>query len=98
MPYRALNPHADKSILSKTNFTDKEVLASQFLRRKRQAKLLSAAAIDQTRKTEVILTIEEQNSCSRIKTGILALCDDRVLLNCGLSIPLNCIHHVQILN
>lgn len=95
MLYKALTPYSDKSYLQKTVFTEQEVLTTHTARTRRQAKLLSAATLETAKKTEVIITFEDQNSCTRLQTGIFALTDDKVLLNCGRSIPLNCIHDVQ---
>jgi len=96
MPYKALSPHSDKSHIQKILFTEQEVLSTHTARTKRQAKLLSAATMDAAKNTEVIITFEDQKSCTRLQTGIFALTDAKVLLNCGRSIPLNCIHHVQL--
>ena len=95
MPYKTLTPHSDKTNFQKTKFPIKEVLSSYTDRTKRQAQLLSAATFDISQKTEVIITFEDEKSCMRLQTGIFALTDDKVLLNCGRSIPLHCIHDVQ---
>lgn len=95
MLYKALTPHSDKSHIHKTIFPIKEVLSSYTARTKRQAKLMSAATIDVSKKAEVIITFEDEKSCMRLQTGIFALTDDKVLLNCGRSIPLHCIYDVQ---
>lgn len=72
-----------------------EVLSSHKLRMERRARLLEAIALPGT---EVWLFIESLLTCTRIRTRILAAGDDRVVLEHGLSVPMQCIHRVEIIS
>jgi len=74
-----------------------DVLTNQKHRMQRQASLLQAIALQAMQPTDVLLTIEGPRLCTRLRTRILATGDDRVVLEHGVSIPIQCIHRVEIL-
>lgn len=72
-----------------------DVLKSYPQRIRRNAQLLKAATSESFPGQEVILTIEDRQTCTRLKTQVIATGNDRVLLRGGISVPLACIHEVR---
>jgi hypothetical protein len=72
-----------------------DVLKSHSQRIRRNAQLLKAATSEAFPGQEVILTIEERQTCSRLRAQVIATGNDRVLLRGGISVPLSCIHEVR---
>jgi hypothetical protein len=72
-----------------------DVLRTYPERIRRNAQLLKAATTEAFPGQEVILTIEDRQACSRLKTQVVATGNDRVLLRGGISVPLACIHEVR---
>jgi hypothetical protein len=72
-----------------------DVLKSVSQRVRRNAQLLKAATSETYPGQEVIITLEERTTCTRLRTQVLATGHDRVLLRGGISVPLACIHEVR---
>ena len=72
-----------------------DVLKSIPQRVRRNAQLLKAATSESYPGQEVIITIEERMTCTRLRTQVVATGYDRVLLRGGISVPLACIHEVR---
>ncbi len=72
-----------------------DVLKGLAQRIRRNAQLLKAATSESFPGQEVIITIEDNKSCTRIKTQVIATGNERVLLRGGISVPLACIHEVR---
>jgi hypothetical protein len=47
---------------------------------------------------EVVLTLEDHDSQKRLRSRIIATGNDRVMLDKGVSIPVNCIKHIEFPN
>jgi hypothetical protein len=87
----------DATFISQLRVTSNDVLTPGREQRTRKVRLLQAVALGTTRSTEVMLTVEDQLCCRRIRTRVVAAGDDRIMLEKGLSIPLQCIRRVDIL-
>jgi len=79
-------------------FKTQDVLATEKERIRRSASLLKAAVLDSLSKMEVILTLEDKESEKKLRSRIIATGNDRVMLDKGISIPVQCIRNVEFPN
>lgn len=95
-----LNIHSryDLETLARMVFKTQDVLNTEKERIRRSASLLKAAVLDSLSKMEVVLTLEDHNSQKRLRSRIIATGNDRVMLDKGVSIPVNCIKHIEFPN
>jgi hypothetical protein len=82
-------------ITSHIEAPSEDVLKSLSQRIRRNAQLLKAATTESFPGQEVVITIEDNKSCTRIKAQVIATGNERVLLRGGISVPLACIHEVR---
>jgi hypothetical protein len=88
-------PEDHYEIINHIKAPNEDVLKSFPQRIRRNAQLLKAATTESFPGQEVILTIEDSQTCSRVQTQVIATGNDRVLLRGGISVPLACIHEVR---
>lgn len=95
-----LNIHSryDLETLARMVFKTQDVLNTEKERIRRSASLLKAAVLDSLSKVEVVLTLEDHESQKRLRSRIIATGNDRVMLDKGVSIPVNCIKHIEFPN
>ena len=95
-----LNIHSryDLDTLARMVFKTQDVLNSERDRIRRSASLLKAAVLDSLSKVEVILTLEDKESQKKLRSRIIAAGNDRVMLEKGVSIPVQCILNVEFPN
>ena len=95
-----LNIHSryDLETLARMVFKTQDVLNTEKERIRRSASLLKAAVLDSLSKMEVVLTLEDHDSQNRLRSRIIATGNDRVMLDKGVSIPVNCIKHIEFPN
>ena len=95
-----LNIHSryDLETLARMVFKTQDVLNTEKERIRRSASLLKAAVLDSLCKVEVVLTLEDHDSQKRLRSRIIAAGNDRVMLDKGVSIPVNCIKHIEFPN
>jgi|GEM_PF-1132605 hypothetical protein len=95
-----LNIHSryDLETLARMVFKTQDVLNTEKERIRRSASLLKAAVLDSLSKMEVVLTLEDHDSQKRLRSRIIATGNDRVMLDKGVSIPVNCIKHIEFPN
>jgi hypothetical protein len=95
-----LNIHSryDLETLARMVFKTQDVLNTEKERIRRSASLLKAAVLDSLSKMEVVLTLEDHDSQKRLRSRIIATGNDRVMLDKGISIPVNCIKHIEFPN
>ncbi len=98
MIVHTLSTREEVALLIQLKFKHTDVLTSERDRVKRKAKILVAQAIESRSKGEVILTMEDQHCQRKIKSRIIASGDDRVVLERGISLPIQCISDVEFLN
>ena len=93
-----LNIHSryDLETLARMVFKTQDVLNTEKERIRRSASLLKAAVLDSLSKMEVVLTLEDHDSQKRLRSRIIATGNDRVMLDKGVSIPVNCIKHIEV--
>jgi len=94
MPHTSLD---DASFIAQLRSTSHDVLLPGREQRTRKVRLLQAVALGSSQSTEVVLTVEDQLCCRRVRVRIVAAGDDRVMLEKGLSVPIQCIRRVEIL-
>ena len=94
----SLNSESDYSALINMDFKATDVLTSVRDKVKRQASLLRAALLDGLDQSEVLLVVEDTKSLKKVRSRIIATGNDRVLLERGLSIPIQCILDVEFLS
>jgi hypothetical protein len=90
-----MNASEEAEFFARMNFVDYDVLSSPREKIRRKANLLKAVALESLNKAEVILTVEDQHSCKKIRSRIVATGDDQVVLEKGFSLPIHCIHYVE---
>lgn len=95
-----LNIHSryDLETLTRMVFKTHDVLNTEKERIRRSANLLKAAVLDSLNRVEVILTLEDKDSLKKLRSRIIAAGNDRVMLDKGVSIPVECIIHVEFPN
>jgi hypothetical protein len=95
-----LNIHSryDLETIARMVFKTQDVLNTEKERIRRSASLLKAAVLDSLSKMEVVLTLEDHDSQKRLRSRIIATGNDRVMLDKGVSIPVNCIKHIEFPN
>lgn len=90
-----LNSNEELHHFQNMRFSENDVLSTEREKIKRKAHLLKAVVLESMNQTEVIITVEDQNSCKKVKSRVIATGDDRILLEKGLIIPINCIKEVE---
>lgn len=95
MTYFIMSASEEAEFFSRLNFKEHDVLSSPREKLRRKANLLKAVALESISNAEVILTLEDQHSCKKIRSRIVATGDDQVMLDKGFSLPIYCIHHVE---
>jgi hypothetical protein len=91
-------PLTDDSVaLSNLLFNDFDVLFTDREKILRRASLIKATTMESISSAEVVLTVEDQSCCRKIRSRILLTGDDRVVLGNGVSIPIRSIHAVEFL-
>jgi hypothetical protein len=88
----------DIETIARMVFKTQDVLATEKERIRRSASLLKAAVLDSLNKVEVILTLEDKESQKKLRSRIIAAGNDRVMLDKGISIPVQCIREVEFPN
>ena len=97
MTMLTLNSEEELEIISQLAFKSSDVLATEREKVNRKANLLKAAVLDSISREEVVLTLEDNYSFKKLRSRVIATGDERVMLDKGLSIPVQCIHHVEFL-
>jgi len=95
MTFFTLSSPEEVESFSRLHFKEYDVLSSPREQIRRKANLLKAVALESMNRAEVVLTFEDQTSCKKIRSRILATGDDQVMLDKGFSIPIHCIHFVE---
>jgi hypothetical protein len=92
-----LSVHSENDLetLARLIFKTEDVLKTEREKVRRHASLLKAAVLDSLNKFEVILTLEDKESLKLLRSRIIATGDERVMLEKGLTIPVQCIKHVE---
>jgi len=95
-----LNIHSryDLDTIARMVFKTQDVLNSEKERIRRSASLLKAAVLDSLNKVEVILTLEDKETQMKLRSRIIAAGNNRVMLDKGVSIPVQCILNVEFPN
>jgi hypothetical protein len=95
-----LNIHSryDLDTIARMVFKTQDVLNSEKERIRRSASLLKAAVLDSLNKVEVILTLEDKETQMKLRSRIIAAGNNRVMLDKGVSIPVQCIVNVEFPN
>ena len=88
----------DIDTLARMIFKTQDVLNTEKERIRRSASLLKAAVLDSLSKMEVVLTLEDKDSQKKLRSRIIAAGSDRVMLDKGISIPIQCILNVEFPN
>ena len=88
----------DIDTLARMIFKTQDVLNTEKERIRRSASLLKAAVLDSLSKMEVVLTLEDKDSQKKLRSRIIAAGSDRVMLDRGISIPIQCILNVEFPN
>ena len=83
-----------ESVLS-MQFPEMDVLLTDVERTKRRASLIKAATLESINPTEVILYIESNSGCQKIRSRIMATGDNQVIVERGFAIPIQSIHKVE---
>jgi hypothetical protein len=92
-----LSVHSENDLetLARLIFKTEDVLKTEREKVRRHASLLKAAVLDSLNRIEVILTLEDKESLKLLRSRIIATGDERVMLEKGLTIPVQCIKHVE---
>lgn len=85
----------DLETLARMVFKADDVLKTNREKIRRQANLLKASVMDSLSNFEVVLTVEDKESLKLLRSRIIATGDERVMLDKGLTIPVNCIIQVD---
>jgi acyl carrier protein len=85
----------DVEILARMVFKADDVLKTEREKIRRHASLLKAAVLDSLSNFEVVLTLEDKESFKLLRSRIIATGDDRVMLDKGLTIPVQCIKQID---
>jgi hypothetical protein len=93
-----INSQYDLETLARMVFKPQDVLNTEKERVRRSASLLKAAVLDSLSRVEVVLTLEDKESQKRLRSRIIAAGNDRVMLDKGVSIPVQCIINVEFPN
>ena len=95
-----LNIHSryDLDTIARMVFKTQDVLNSEKERIRRSASLLKAAVLDSLNKVEVILTLEDKETQMKLRSRMIAAGNNRVMLDKGVSIPVQCIVNVEFPN
>lgn len=72
-----------------------DVLPTERERVKRTASLMKATLMDSVSGSEVILVVRDQHSTKKLRSRVIATGNNRVMLERGISIPLQCIVDVE---
>ncbi|MFM7234466.1 MAG: hypothetical protein ACKOZM_07725 [Flavobacteriales bacterium] len=94
----SIHSRSDIETLGRMVFKTDDVLLTEKERIRRSASLLKAAVLDSLNKVEVILTLEDHESQKKLRSRIIAAGNNRVLLDKGISIPVNCICAIEFPN
>ena len=91
----AIKDTEDFESVLELNFMKDDVLLNNSDKTKRRASLLKAATLESINPTEVILYIESDNGCQKIKSRVMATGDRQILIERGFAIPIHSIHKVE---
>lgn len=91
----SIHSQNDLEIIATMSFKAEDVLKTEREKIRRQANLLKAALLDSLHHLEVILTFEDKESLKLLRSRIIATGDERVMLDKGLTIPVQCIRQVD---
>lgn len=91
----SIHSQNDLEIIATMSFKAEDVLKTEREKIRRQANLLKAALLDSLHHLEVILTLEDKESLKLLRSRIIATGDERVMLDKGLTIPVQCIRQVD---
>ncbi len=91
----SLRSENDIHIITKMVFKDHDVLTSEGEKVRRNASLLRASVLDSLHKQEVILHLEDRVTSRKLRSRIIATGNERVMLENGLSIPVQCIRIIE---
>jgi hypothetical protein len=98
MTTHTVNSREEADFLARLEFKNQDVLSSAGERMRRKANLLEALAMESINQSEVLITVEDLRCCRKIRSRILAAGNDRVVLERGISLPLHCIHRLEIMS
>lgn len=92
-----LNLHSEDDfyLIRKMVFNDHDVLTTTRERLLRSANLMKAAVLDSINSIAVVLVVEDRESQKKLRSRIIATGDQHVLLENGLTLPVNCIKHIE---
>jgi acyl carrier protein len=92
-----LSPHSDIDLhtIIRMVFKTDDVLTTERERIRRNAHLMRAAVLDSIESAEVVLVLEDKESQKKLRSRIIATGIDKVMLERGLSIPIQCIHSIE---
>jgi len=91
----SLNSQQDMEKIARLDFKNVDVLLTKREKVIRHANLLKAVVLDSLHNAEVVITVEDKESLKKLRARIIATGDERVMLDKGISIPLQCIRHVE---
>ncbi len=92
-----LNPHSDDDLflINSMVFHVEDVLTSAREKVMRSANLMRAAVLDNVNNVAVVLIVQDCECQRKLRSRIIATGDQHVLLENGLTIPMNCISHIE---
>lgn len=91
----SLRSERDLETITNMVFKECDVLTTGRERIRRNASLLRASVLDSLHKQEVILHLEDAESEKKLRSRIIATGNERVMLENGLSIPVQCIRIIE---
>lgn len=83
-----------ESVLS-MQYLQNDVLSTERDKMRRRASLLKAATLESIHPTEVVLYIESQSGCKKIRSRVIATGDTQVIIERGYAIPIHSIHKIE---
>jgi len=91
----SLRSESDIQTITSLVFKEHDVLTSDREKIRRNASLLRASLLDSLHQLAVVLHLEDQESTLKLRSRIIATGDERVMLEHGLSIPVQCIRIIE---
>jgi acyl carrier protein len=91
----SIHSQNDLEIIATMAFKADDVLKTEREKIRRRASLLKAALLDSLNHIEVVLTLEDKESLKLLRSRIIATGDERVMLDKGFTIPVQCIRQVD---
>lgn len=90
-----LNTEKDFQTILQFKYPEADALNTPNDKLNRASKLMKASLMDSISKSDAILIIQSQESMQKIRSRVIAVGNERVMLERGISIPLACIVDVE---